>query len=302
MIFARLRRAGLAAALVFPLFFLAGTAASQVAVPPLTARVTDLTGTLSAQQKSSLEERLAAFEKRKGTQIAVLLVPTTAPDTIEQYGIRVAEQWKVGRKGVDDGAILIAAMKDRALRIEVGYGLEGVLPDAVAKRIVEEGIVPRFKQGDFFGGIDAGVSRMMSVIEGEALPPPNRTSAGSRSRFSGGAGFEQFLFVAFLLIFVVGGIIRAMFGRFLGSGIIGAIGGVAGWLMLGSAIAAVVVAVIALLLSLMGGLGGMGGFGSRRSGGFFGGFPGGGGWSGGGGGSWGGGGGGFGGGGASGRW
>jgi uncharacterized protein len=296
MILARLRRAGLAAAL----FFLPAAAFADVAVPALTSRVTDLTGTLSAQQKSALEERLAAFETRKGSQIAVLLVPTTAPETIEQFGIRVAEKWKVGRKGVDDGAILIAAMKDRALRIEVGYGLEGVLPDASAKRIVEEVIVPRFKQGDFFGGIDAGVSRMMSVIEGEALPPPNRGPGASRS--SGGAGFEQFLFVGFILIFVVGGIIRAMFGRFLGSGIIGAIGGVAGWLLLGSAVAAVVVAVVALVLSLMGGLGGMGGFGSRRRGGFFGGFPGGGGWSGGGGGSWGGGGGGFGGGGASGRW
>jgi uncharacterized protein len=271
---------------------------AQVAVPPLTSRVTDLTGTLTAQQRTSLEERLAAFESKKGSQVAVLLVPTTQPETIEQYGIRVGEQWKIGRKGVDDGAILIIAIKDRTLRIETGYGLEGALPDAVAKRIVEEHIVPRFKQGDFFGGIDAGVSRMMSVIEGEPLPAPQgRPGAGAR----GGAGLEGFLMVAFLLVFVVGGVIRAMFGRVAGSGIIGIIGGVAGWLMLGSIVAAVLVAIAALVLSMMGGLGGMGGRGRR--GGWYGGFPGGGGWSGGGGGgSWGGGGGGFGGGGASGRW
>jgi uncharacterized protein len=185
-------------------------------------------------------------------------------------------------------------MKDRAVRIETGYGIEGALPDAVAKRIVDEIIVPRFKQNDYFGGIDAGVSRIIGVIEGEPLPPPRR---GSASRSSGG-GFENFLMVAFILVFVVGGMLRAVFGRFLGSGVIGVLGGVAGWLMLGSVIAAVLVAIVALFLSLMGGLGGMG---SRR-GGWIGGFPGGGGWSGGGGGSWSGGGGGFGGGGASGRW
>jgi uncharacterized protein len=290
MTFPVLRRASLAAALLIA----AGLAVAEVAVPPLTSRVTDLTGTLSAQQRGALEERLAAFEARKGSQIAVLVVATTEPETIEQYGIRVAEQWKVGRKGVDDGAILVVAMKDRALRIETGYGLEGVLPDAVAKRIIEEHIVPRFKQGDYSGGIDAGVSRIMAVVDGEPLPPPR----GASRPGSSAGGLEGFLMVAFLLVFVVGGIIRAIFGRVAGSGLIAAIGGIAGWLMLGSVIAAVVVAVVALFLSLMGGMSGLG---SRR-GGWGGGFPGGG-WSGGGGGgSWGGGGGGFGGGGASGRW
>jgi uncharacterized protein len=288
-----LRRAIVAAALCA-----IGMALAQVPVPALTARVTDLTNTLTGQQRAALEERLAAFEARKGSQIAVLIVPTTAPETIEQYAIRVAEQWKVGRKGVDDGAILLVALKDRALRIEVGYGLEGVLPDAVAKRIVEEVIVPRFKQGDVFGGIDAGVSRMMSVVDGEPLPPPrSATARGS----SGSAGLQELLIVGFLLVFVVGGMIRAIFGRVAGSGVIGLVGGAAGWLIVGSAVAAIVVGVLALILSLMGGFGGMRG--PRGRGGWYsGGFPGGGGgWSGGGGG-WSGGGGGFGGGGASGRW
>jgi uncharacterized protein len=279
------------------LLFFAVSALAQVAVPKLSARVTDLTDTLTQEQRKTLEDRLAAFEASKGSQLAVLLVPTTQPEPIEQFGIRVGEQWKIGRKGVDDGAILIAAMKDRAVRIEVGYGLEGVLPDAVAKRIVEEYIVPRFKQGDFYGGIDAALTRMMAVIQGEPLPPPR---GAKPAQSVGGGGFEGLLMVGFMLVFVVGGIIRAMFGRFLGSGVIGAIGGLAGWIMLGSLVAAGVVAVIAALLSLMGG--GMAGAGRGRGGWYSGGSPGG--WSGGGGGgsSWGGGGGGFGGGGASGRW
>lgn len=293
---ATLRRALLAAAL-FTLFLTGLAAVGQTPIPPLTARVTDLTGTLTAEQRTALEERLGAFEARKGSQIAVLLVPTTAPETIEQFGIRVAEQAKVGRKNVDDGAILVVATKDRTLRIEVGYGLEGALSDAVSKRIISDDIVPHFKQGDIYGGINAGLSRMMSVIEGEALPAPQRRASAT----SNGGGFEGLLIIGFMLVFVVGGIIRSIFGRFLGSGVIGGLGGVAGWLMLGSAAAAIGVAIAAAVLSLMGGLGG----GGRGRGGWYsGGFPGGG-WGGGSGGgsSWGGGGGGgFGGGGASGRW
>jgi uncharacterized protein len=230
-------------------------------------------------------------------------VPTTQPETIEQFGIRVGDAWKVGRKGVDDGAILLIALKDRALRIETGYGLEGVLPDAVARRIVDEHIVPRFKQGDYFSGIDAGLTRMMAVIDGEPLPPPR---GAARPRAEGGGGFQELLIIGFLLVFVVGGIIRAIFGRVAGSGLIGLMGGFAGWLMVGSLVGGIVVGVLALFLSLMGGLGGSRGIGRR--GGWYGGFPGGGGWSGGGGwgggggGGWSGGGGGFGGGGASGRW
>ena len=130
-----------------------GAAQAEVAVPPLVHRITDLTATLDAQQTQTLESRLAAFEAKKGAQLAVLIVPTTQPESIEQFGIRVVEAWKLGRKWVDDGALLLIAKNDRTLRIEVGYGLEGVLNDATAKRIVDEVIVPHFKRGEFYPGI-----------------------------------------------------------------------------------------------------------------------------------------------------
>ncbi len=264
-------------------------------MPPLSARVTDLTGTLSAGEKSSLEQRLAAFEQQKGSQIAVLIVPTTEPETVEQYGIRVAEVWKLGRKGVDDGALLLVAKDDRQLRIEVGYGLEGVLPDAIAKRIIAEDIEPRFRAGDFAGGIQAGVGRMMSVIEGEPLPPPRR---GARP--DEGADYGSLLGLGFVLVFVVGGVLRVMMGRLPAASVVGGIAGVIAWVVLSSLIGAAVLALIAFVLTLTGAAGrawsSRGGWsrGGWGGGGFGGGGFGGGGWSGGGGG--------FGGGGASGRW
>ena len=162
------------------------------------------------------EAKLAAFEQRKGSQVAVLLVPATAPETIEQFGIRVAEKWKLGRKGVDDGAILIVAKEERKLRIEVGRGLEGVLPDAVAKRIIADDIVPRFKQGDFNAGVNAGVDRMIKVIDGEPLPAPKASgweSAASDDALGWGA----------LLVVFFGGLLRSIFGAFFGSLIAGGI-------------------------------------------------------------------------------
>jgi uncharacterized protein len=159
---------------------LAGASLAQVAVPALTARVTDQTGTLSASQRAALEARLKELESRKGAQLAVLIVPSTQPETIEQFGIRVAESWKLGRKGIDDGLILIVAKNDRKLRIEVGYGLEGVVPDAIAKRVIDEIIVPRFRAGDFSGGIEAGMDRLIRLVDGEPLPPPARR-VGQRS-------------------------------------------------------------------------------------------------------------------------
>ena len=152
----------------FLLLLCALTAWAQVAVPELSRRVTDLTATLSADQVAALEGKLAAFEAKKGSQIAVLIVPTTQPEDIAQFGIRVADQWKIGRKKIDDGVILIVAKDDRTLRIEVGYGLEGAIPDAIAKRVIAETITPFFKTGDFYGGIDAGVRQLMASDRGRA--------------------------------------------------------------------------------------------------------------------------------------
>jgi len=282
--------------LVLFALLLCGTAQADVAVPQLTQRVTDLTGTLDASQVRALDSRLAAFEAAKGSQIAVLMLPTTQPEAIEQFGIRAAEAWKLGRKGVDDGALLLIAKDDHRLRIEVGYGLEGALNDATTKRIVSDVITPYFKRGEFYAGIDAGVTAIIKVIEGEPLPPPEqRPSAPSRSGYS----FEHMLGVGFV-IFMFGNVfLRQFLGRLPSGLIVGGLIGVLTWAMLFSMALAIIVAIVAFLFSLM--------FGSRGWGSSFpggwggsGGGWGGGGWSGGGG--FGGGGGGFGGGGASGGW
>jgi len=270
-----------------------------VPVPPLKGRVTDLTGTLSADQIAALDKRLGAFEARKGAQIAVLLVPTTQPETIEQFGIRVAEQWKVGRTKVDDGAIVIVAKKDRALRIEVGYGLEGAVPDLKASRIIREIITPRFRENDFYGGLAAGTQALMNLVEGEDLPPPQARNAPR----GGDLGNLNSLFVI-LLIFatIVGAILTRVMGRLLGSAVTGGAAGLVAWLLVGTLLAGIFAAFLVFVFTLARGAPGLGSTRSHRGGG----WPGGG-WSGGGGGSiggggWSGGGGGFGGGGASGRW
>jgi uncharacterized protein len=282
-----LSRALLAAMLLFaPQVTLA-----QIPVPPLNARVTDLTSTLTSEQRAALEQKLAAFEAKKGSQIAVLIVPTTQPEPVEQYAVRVQETWKLGRKGVDDGVLMVVAKNDRKLWIEVGYGLEGVLPDATAKRIIEEEILPRFKQGDFAGGLAAGAERIMRVIDGEPLPPP-KSRQQPRSYFG---GLENLLIIGFVLVFAVGSVLRAVFGRFLGAGIIGLVIGVIAWTMVGAFAVAIIVAILAFILSLFGGThmgsGGYYGGGGSSGGGWSsggGGFSGGGGSSGGGGagGSW----------------
>jgi uncharacterized protein len=281
--------------LVALMLLLSAVAAADVAVPPLERRVTDLTGTLSADQAAVLEQKLAAFEQRKGSQIAVLIVPTTEPEAIEQYSIRVAEQWKLGRKGVDDGALLLVAKDDRALRIEVGYGLEGVLTDLMSRRIIDDIIVPRFKTGDFFGGLNAGVDAMIKLIDGEPLPPPQTWKAPK----VGLEAYQTLFVVGLILVVVVGGILRALFGRLPAAMLIGGAIGVFAWFLVASLAAAMVVGIIAFVFTLFGGMPRVGrpGYGGYRGGGF-----GGGGFGGGGGGGFGGGGGGFGGGGASGRW
>jgi uncharacterized protein len=271
----------------------AGVVFALAPVPPLREAATDQTGTLSAGQRQELEQRLRAFEAEKGSQVAVLIVPTTEPEAIEQYSIRVVEAWKLGRGKVDDGALLLVAKNDRALRIEVGYGLEGALPDAIAKRIIEETITPRFKQGDFFGGISAGLDQIMGVIRGEPLPPPPARRSG------GPAGPNpDLLFLMLFLLLGLGGILRSVLGRVGGATVAAVLVAVAGWFIFHMLIVAGAAAVVAFVIILLGKSTG------GRGGGFTGGFYGGGRSSGFGGSSGGfsGGGGGFGGGGASGRW
>jgi uncharacterized protein len=225
-------------------------AAADVAVPPLSGRVVDQTGTLSAADAAALTQRLKDLETRKGSQVAVLIVPTTEPETIEQFSIRVAEAWKIGRKKIDDGALLVVAKDDHKLRIEVGYGLEGALPDVTARRIIDEIIVPRFKTGDFAGGISAGVDRIIRVIDGEPLPVPKpEVSHSVDSDVFFNLVFSPFGFFAYLII---AGIFRGLLGRLLGSGVTaGVIGGVT-WFLLGSIAAAGILGVIAFFLTMLG--------------------------------------------------
>jgi len=270
-----------AALLAFALFW-SPFAGAEVPVPPLTGRVIDQTATLTTEQKAALEQTLRTFESRKGSQVAVLIVPTSEPETIEQYALRVAERWKPGRKNVDDGVLLVVAKNDRTMRIEVGYGLEGALNDATCKRIISEIIAPRFRQGDFHGGISSGVDRILRVIDGEPLPEP-------KAGLPGNARSLGHLFPVFLLLaLVVGGVLRTVLGRIPGALVTGGAVSVIAWFLVGAVSVAVIAGLIALFFTLLGG-----GMGGRGVGGHHGGF-GGGGFSGGGGG--------FGGGGASGRW
>jgi uncharacterized protein len=276
---------------------LAFAAVADVAVPALTGRVVDLTGTLSAARIAELDSKLQEFEARKGSQVAVLMLPTTAPETIEQYSLRVAEQWKIGRKKIDDGAILVIAKNDRALRIEVGYGLEGALTDVTAKRIIDEVITPKFRSGDFDGGVADGVDRMLRVIDGEPLPAP-QPRAQPQGEFG---GFDPFNPVLIIFVLVFGGILRGIFGRLFGSLATGGVVGVVAWFLIGSLAMSAVIGVVAFIFTLISSSFAPGGFGGGGSpmgrGGWSGGSS-----SGSSGGGFSGGGGSFGGGGASGRW
>lgn len=293
--------------LVLWVLFLPWQVTAEVAVPVLSGRVIDQTKTLSPEQIRTLDQKLRDFEARKGSQIAVLMVPTTKPEEIEQYAIRVADQWKIGRKKVDDGVILLIAKNDRTVRIEVGYGLEGALTDALSKRIIDGTIVPRFKQQDFYGGVTAGVDQIVRVLEGEPLPAPLKQVVSDEE------GALSLLAILIVIGLVLGGILRAVMGRTLAAGVVGIIVAVIGWFLAGALITVILGGVFAFIATLlMGGLRGLtsshyggsekgsGWSGSERGGSGRGGFRSGGGMSGGGG--FGGGGGGFGGGGASGRW
>ena len=276
-------------------------ASADVAVPPLTGRVVDQTATLSSGDIASLQQTLKNLELRKGSQIAVLIVPTTAPETIEQYSIRVAEAWKIGRKKIDDGALLVVAKDDRKLRIEVGYGLEGALTDATSKRIIDEIITPRFRTGDFAGGISAGVDRIIGVVDGEKLPAPQPREQQSSDFLSHIDLLNPFTLFA---VFIVGTILRATLGRLIGAAATGGIVGALAWFIAGSLVASIIAAIIAFVLTMFvetptssgrgGGRGWSGGYGGGSYSGSGSGSSDGGGFSGGGGS--------FGGGGASGSW
>lgn len=266
----------------------------------LTSPVTDLTTTLSASEKQRLQQKLAAFEQKKGSQLAILIVPSTQPETIEQYSIRVAEAWKLGRKKVDDGALLLIAKQDRTVRIEVGYGLEGALTDATAKQIIDDIIVPHFKAGHFFTGVEAGIQAMIDVLDGEPLPLPRNKHATAHATSAGGVADNLiFILVGFM---VFGRILQSALGRLAGAAVTSIGVGAIGWILFSSVAIAIGLAALALFFGLFQHPGhGIyrgsrhGGYDDHHWGGMGrGGFGGGGGFSGGGGG--------FGGGGASGRW
>lgn len=276
--------------LVLAGLFLAHGALAQVAVPPLAARVTDLTGTLTTSARETLEQTLAAFEAEEGAQIAILLVPTTRPETIEQFSIRVADAWKIGRAEPDDGVIVIVALEDRTLRIEVGYGLEGAIPDAMARRIIDEAMVPRFREGDYFGGLVAAVDRLAGLIRGEPLPAPGPGPSPA-------PGIGDVWPIVLMGAVIGGGLLRRALGPLGGAAVTSLVVGVLVWIIVSAASIALLAALFAFVFTLAGGGGGGRGWHSssrgRRGGWTSAGMPGGG---------WGGRGGGFGGGGASGRW
>ena len=220
----------------------ASAALALVAVPPLSGRVVDQTGTLSAGDIASLTQTLKDLETRKGSQIAVLIVPTTDGEAIEQFSLRAAEAWKIGRKKIDDGALLVIAKNDRHLRIEVGYGLEGALTDVTTKRIIDEDITPQFKTGDFAGGVSAGVNRMIRVIDGEKLPAPEPAHWRNTGSFDPTDLFNPFLIIPVLLF---GGVMRRMLGRLVGSVAAGSLVTLVAWFLVGSVAAALLAGLIA---------------------------------------------------------
>ena len=264
-------------------------------IPPLKNRVTDMTATLSAADEARIEARLRGYEAKKGTQIAVLIVATTLPEPAFDYSMRVVDAWKLGRKDIDDGVLFLIAKSDRKLEIRTGRGIQGTLTDAMSKRIISEIVTPKFRAGDFAGGIEQGVEKMIAVLEGEALPPPQKKRIASQ-----GVNYEGFLMLGFVAALIAGPLLRSLLGRFVGAAATGGVTGAAAWWLAGGMLFPVIAGVVLFFIVLM--MGAMN-FSSGRGGGWSGG-----GWSGGGssgGGSsdsFSGGGGGFDGGGASGDW
>ena len=261
-------------------------------VPALTARVTDLTGTLSAPEREALEAKLADWEARTTNQLAILILPTTQPEPIESYSIRVVEAWHLGQKGKDNGVLLLIAKDDKQARIEVGYGLEGVLTDITSHRIITETIAPLFSKGQFAAGLQAGVDRIISVVsEGKPLPP----AAARRAAPTHGFDIGTLALILLVAVPAIGAILRSILGNVGGSVAGGGLVGAAAWFFAGSLLVAGIAGVIAFIVIGFSAFGGRGGPGVWIPGGGGGGF-------GGGGGGFSGGGGGFGGGGASGGW
>jgi uncharacterized protein len=221
-------------------------ALANVAVPPLVGRIVDQTGTLSSGDVATLNQTLRNFEARKGSQIAVLIVPTTDGEAIEQFSLRVAETWKIGRKKIDDGALIVVAKNDRHLRIEVGYGLEGALTDVTSKRIIDEVITPKFKSGDFAGGVSAGVNRIIRVIDGEKLPGVEPQHWQAPSLLS----HIDPVFALFVL-FGFGAIMRNVLGALLGATVTGGVVGVLAWFISGSVGAALLATVMVFMMALV---------------------------------------------------
>ena len=275
------------------LFLVAGFAAAQspLPVPPLTGRVVDQTGTLTPPQVEALSNKLAAIETQHGSQVVILIVPTTAPEDVASFAQRVGEQWKVGRKDVGDGLILLVAKNDRAVQIQVAKALQGAVPDIAAGRIIQQQIVPAFRNGDFAGGLNSAVDRIGERIASEGLPTPTPPRQGAQ-RSSGGFDFQTIAIFLFIALPVLGNILGKMMGRKLGALVTGlAVGGI-GWAMTASLLTALGIAVVALIFVAAsggggarrgggpviwgGGGGGFGGGGFDRGGGGFGGFRGGG--------------------------
>ncbi|MEA5122548.1 TPM domain-containing protein [Xanthomonas floridensis] len=270
------------------------------AIPPLRSPVVDVTGTLDAAQIQQLQQQALALQQRKGAQLQILIVPSTQPETIEQYTQRVFDTWKIGRKGIDDGVLLVVAKDDRRVRIQPGYGLEGAIPDIVANRVIQEYLAPRFREGDYGGGIRDATATLAGVIEGEALPPPVSGHEGGAGQGAGGGGWIMALFVGFVVAMVARGILGAL-PRPVRAVLTAIAAGGAALLFTSLLLASAGAAVIGLLAGLASGSPGRFVGGGGWGGGGFGGF-GGGGRGGFGGGGWGGGGGSSGGGGASGSW
>ena len=245
------------------------TAADLQSIPALSSPVTDLTNTLSTTEQQALAQKLSVFSQEKGSQIVVLIVPTTQPEDIAQYSLRVAEAWQIGRDKEDDGVIILLAKNDRKMRIEVGYGLEGAIPDAIAKRIVSDVMAPKFRQGDFSGGLNAAVDQLMALVSGEALPAPIKKQSGASS-------FFDYLPILMFGAIFSGVVLRAIFGKFFGSALNGGALGLLVWVLGGALLTVILVVVAAFIFTFaMGGgrgagygyPGGYGGYGGGGLGG-----------------------------------